>query len=79
MQPAAGAAVAGGRGHLPRRAGGTPVGIVTEAGLAQQVQVATDLEHVLEQEIGMRSMLIIGNSGTRMLDGRMVTLRGYAL
>ena len=35
------------------------------------------MDHLLEQDVGMRSLLIIGNSTTRVIDGRMVTPRGY--
>jgi precorrin-3B C17-methyltransferase len=61
------------------RPGGTPVGIVTAAGQDEQSRVATDLDRVLEQDIGMRSVVIVGNSGTRWIDGWMVTARGYRL
>jgi precorrin-3B C17-methyltransferase len=57
----------------------TPVGIVTAAGQDGQCTVVTDLQCVLEQEIGMRSVVIVGNSGTRVIGGRMVTARGYEL
>jgi precorrin-3B C17-methyltransferase len=59
------------------RPGQTPVGIVTAAGQDAESLVLTDLDHVLEQDIGMRSVLIVGNSTTRLIDGRMVTPRGY--
>jgi precorrin-3B methylase len=59
------------------RSGQTPVGIVTDAGQDGQALVLTDLKHVLEQEIGMRSIVIVGNSATQVIDGRMVTARGY--
>ena len=57
----------------------TPVGIVTAAGQDEQSRVVTDLDHVHEQEIGMRSIVIIGNSGTQLIDGWLVTARGYQL
>ncbi len=59
------------------RSGQTPVGIVTSAGQDDQSLVLTDLDHLLEQEIGMRSVVIVGNSSTRRIDRWMVTLRGY--
>jgi precorrin-3B C17-methyltransferase len=62
---------------LQHRLGTTPVGIVTAASDAGQQVVYSDLDHFLEEEIGMRSLVIIGNSTTRMIDGRMVTPRGY--
>ena len=55
------------------------MGIVTAAGQPGQSLVVTDLDHVLDAKVGMRSTVIIGNSDTRLLDGRMVTARGYRL
>lgn len=62
------------RAHRPDS---TPVGIATAVGSNHERLVLTDLEHLLEQQVGMRSVVIIGNSTTRILDGRMVTPRGY--
>lgn len=59
------------------RSGATPVGIVTAASAAEQQVVYTDLEHFLDEDIGMRSLVIIGNQTTRMINGHMVTPRGY--
>ena len=59
------------------RGGSTPVGVVTAAGTDEQTKALTDLDGVLAQEIGMRSIVIIGNSMTRIVAGRMVTARGY--
>jgi len=59
------------------RPGKTPVGIVTAAGDAAQKVVYSDLDHFLDEEIGMRSLVIIGNRTTCLIDGRMVTPRGY--
>ena len=61
------------------RPGSTPVGIVTAAGQAEQSLVVTDLDRLLHEEVGMRSIVIIGNSDTRLIDGWMVTARGYRL
>lgn len=60
-----------------RRSGTTPVGIATAVGSTEEQVVLTDLDHLLDQEVGMRSVVIIGNSTTCVLDGRMVTPRGY--
>lgn len=60
-----------------QRPGTTPVGIVTAASAPEQTVVFSDLDHFLEEEIGMRSLVIIGNSTTCIIDGRMVTPRGY--
>ena len=55
----------------------TPVGIVTNAtGDGEKVQITT-LAEVLGCDIDTQSILIIGNSETFVLDGRMVTPRGY--
>lgn len=60
-----------------KRPGTTPVGIATAVGAEDEELVLTDLDYLLEHEIGMRSIVIIGNTSTRILDGRMVTPRGY--
>jgi precorrin-3B C17-methyltransferase len=57
----------------------TPVGIVTAAGQEDETVVTTDLARLLEHEVDMRSVVIIGNSTTRLIGGRMVTARGYDL
>jgi len=59
------------------RPGTTPVGIATAVGSEEEQLVLTDLDHLLQQEVGMRSVVVVGNSSTRMIDGRMVTPRGY--
>lgn len=55
----------------------TPVGIVKAAYRQGQDIVVTDLEHLLDYEIGMLSTVIIGNSQTLAYEGLMVTPRGY--
>ncbi len=57
---------------------GTPVGIVTSATRPEQRVVATTLAELDAHDVGMFSMVIIGSSATRTIDGRMVTPRGYA-
>jgi len=59
------------------RPGSTPVGIVTAAGQSGQSAIVTDLDHALEEHADMRSVVIIGNSGTRRIDSWIVTARGY--
>lgn len=59
------------------RPGHTPVGVVTAAGQPDQSLVVTDLDHLLDQQVNMRSVVIIGNSATRRMDHWMVTARGY--
>jgi precorrin-3B C17-methyltransferase len=57
----------------------TPVGIVTSAGQADESVVRTDIGHLLQQEVNMRSVVIVGNSATRVIDHWLVTARGYRL
>lgn len=57
----------------------TPTGIVTAIGEADEEIVLTTLGLLLKAEIGMRSTVIIGNSTSLELDGRMITPRGYRL
>lgn len=59
------------------RSGQTPVGIVAGAGQDDQSLVLTDLDHLLEEDVNMRTMVIIGNSCTRLSNHWMVTIRGY--
>ena len=63
-----------GRHRLPE----TPVGIVRCAYRDEQRVVVTDLGHLLEQEVDMLSIVIVGNSSTYCYEGVMVTPRGYA-
>ena len=62
---------------LQYRPPSTPVGIATNAYRQKQEVVVTDLEHMLDYEIGMYTTIIVGNSATFTLDGWMVTPRGY--
>ncbi|SMF01834.1 precorrin-3B C17-methyltransferase [Desulfovibrio gilichinskyi] len=60
------------------RRGSTPVGIVNRAYReGQKVQLVT-LDTVNEQDVDMQTVLIIGNSSTREVAGKMLTPRGYA-
>ena len=61
------------------RPGATPAGVAASAGQDGQTLIVTDLDHLLQQQIDMRSTVVIGNSDTRVIDGRMVTARGYRL
>lgn len=62
---------------LQYRPAQTPVGLVKSAYRDRQSVVVTDLEHMLEHEIGMLTTVIIGNSSTFVYDGKMITPRGY--
>jgi precorrin-3B C17-methyltransferase len=59
------------------RAGGTPVGIGTAVGTPEERVVLSDLDRFLEEEIGMRSVVLIGNRSSKVIDGWFVTPRGY--
>lgn len=64
---------------MAHRGHNAPVGVVTAAGCPDESVVLTDLAHLDEQPITMRSVVIIGNSRTQFTAGRMVTGRGYQL
>ncbi len=55
----------------------TPVGIVKSGLREGQHRVLTDLEHMLEYEIGMLTTILIGNANTFTYKGLMITPRGY--
>lgn len=57
----------------------TPVGVVKNAMREQQEVMITDLAHLKEQHIDMFTTLIIGNSQTKVIKGKMVTIRGYKI
>ena len=57
----------------------TPVGIVKHAMREKQEVWITDLAHLKEQDIDMFTTLIVGNSMTRNINGKMVTIRGYTV
>ena len=61
------------------RAGKTPVGIVTSSGTDNETVVMTDLDHFLEHEISMLSVVIIGSSSSTLTNGRFITPRGYSI
>lgn len=55
----------------------TPVGLVKSAYRERQQVVITNLEEMLDHDIGMLTTVIIGNSSTFLYDGKMITPRGY--
>ncbi len=55
----------------------TPVGLVRNAYRPGQQVWLTTLEHLLDYEIDMFTTVVIGNSCTRIKQGRMITPRGY--
>jgi precorrin-3B C17-methyltransferase len=62
---------------LSHRAPETPVGIVTAATRDNERIVITTLKEMLENDIGMQSTVIIGNSQTFTWNDLMITPRGY--
>ena len=59
------------------RPGTTPVGIGTAVGTEEEQIILTDLAQVLEKEIGMRSIVVIGNRSSRKILDWFITPRGY--
>ena len=57
----------------------TPVGIVKQAGREGEEVTITTLKNMLTTEIDMVTTIIIGNSATKVINGKMVTARGYDL
>jgi len=57
--------------------GSTPVGIVDSAYRKGQRIAITDIDHMLDFDIGMSSTVMVGNSSTFTLDKWMITPRGY--
>jgi len=64
---------------LKHREGKTPVGIGTAVGTeGEKIQVAT-LDNFLHLDINMRSIVVIGNSTSRIVGEAFVTPRGYGV
>lgn len=57
----------------------TPVGIVRQAGREGQTYTITTLKDMLNCEIDMVTTIVVGNSATKIVNGKMVTARGYDL
>ena len=64
---------------LERRAGSTPVGIVTNAGRLDEKKVISTLADFTREEINMFTLVLIGNSKTFVKSNFMITPRGYNL
>lgn len=56
----------------------TPVAIVRNAGREDEEHVVTTLDEMLNHEINMLTIVIIGNANTFIKDGKMITPRGYS-
>ena len=63
---------------LAHRSPLTPVGIVNAAGREQESMRLTTLAAMLDEEIGMQTTVIVGNSQTFVWRDRMITPRGYS-
>jgi len=64
---------------LEYRAGSTPVGIVTNAGRADERKIISTLENFVDEQIDMFTLVLIGNSKTFVKGDFMITPRGYKL
>jgi precorrin-3B C17-methyltransferase len=62
---------------LKYRDGTVPVGVGTAVGTDEQKIMLSDLDHFLDLEIGMRSIVVVGNSTSRVEAGWFITPRGY--
>jgi precorrin-3B C17-methyltransferase len=62
---------------MKHRPGSTPVGIVRNAGRPDQNYSISTLEDMLQHEIDMFTVVIIGNSKTYIDGGKIITPRGY--
>ncbi len=61
------------------RPGATPVGVGTAVGTDDESVVLSDLDRFLDLEINMRSIVVVGNSSSKIIDGWLVTPRGYGV
>ena len=61
------------------RPGETPVGVVRDALRDGQSVIVTTLGALDEEQLDMSTVVIVGNSASRVRDGRIVTARGYPI
>lgn len=64
---------------LKYRPGSTPVGVGTAVGTEDERIVLSDLGTFLDLEITMRSIVIVGNRSSKIIDGFFITPRGYSV
>jgi cobalt-precorrin 5A hydrolase/precorrin-3B C17-methyltransferase len=62
---------------LTGRPGWTPVALCRQLGRAEERLLLTRLDAVDVEQVDMLTLVLVGNSSTRIVDGRMVTPRGY--
>jgi len=63
------------RAHKPEE---TPLGLVKRAYRPGQEVIVTTLAGLDPEAVDMQSIVLVGNSSTRLAGGRMLTPRGYA-
>ncbi len=63
------------RAHKP---GATPAGLVKRAFRPGQEVIVTTLDGLDPEAVDMQSIVLVGNSATRLAGGRLLTPRGYA-
>lgn len=64
---------------LKHKSPDTPVGIVRKAKRDDESVTITTLGDMMEHEVDMLSIAIVGNSQTYVHDGKMITPRGYTI
>jgi len=64
---------------LKHRKPTTPVGIVKQAGRDGEETIIASLDELLAKGVDMATTVIVGNSTTKIVNGKMVTPRGYDL
>lgn len=64
---------------LKHKSPDTPVGIVRKAKRDDESVTITTLGDMMEHEVDMLSIVIVGNSQTYVHDGKMITPRGYTI
>ena len=62
---------------LEHRPADTPVGVVKDAYRPTQNVALTDLVSLRPEDVDMLTIVVVGNSQTKLVAGRMVTSRGY--
>lgn len=64
---------------LKHKAPSTPVALLRHVGREDENYTLTNLDEMLNHEIDMFTVVIVGNSKTYVKEGRMITPRGYHL
>lgn len=58
-------------------AGATPMGVGTAVGTEEEIILLSDLDHFLDPEIKMTSIVISGNKSSKIVDRWFITPRVY--